>query len=377
MTLAAPSNSSLDGILFGAAYYNEYQADGRLDTDLDLMAEAGFSVIRVGESVWSTWEPRDGKFTLEWLQPVLDGAHQRGIKVILGTPTYAVPPWLQRTHPEIAAEAATGSPTPWGARQEMDYTHPAFLFYAERIIRRIVARYADHPAVIGFQVDNEPGAGLIHNHHAFQGFLEFLRDRYGTVENLNEEWGLVYWSHRLSEWSDLWRPDGNLMPQYQLDWRRYQAKIMTDFISWQADIVREYSHAGQFVTTCISYERPPVADDELVAGLDITAGNPYYKMQDGLAAGVDLRREAQWWTTGVWALFGQADRMYSSAQARFLVTETNAPAVSRADRPGGPRARLPRGQDDRILAVADPALWRGDLLGWHPAAQREARPHLP
>src|SRR5918995_877452 len=159
-------------ILFGAAYYFEYQPDAvagfdteaarrRLKTDLDLMAEAGFSVIRVGESVWSTWEPENGRFDLEWLAPVLDGAHERGIHVILGTPTYAVPPWLARRYPEIAGERGTGQRIPWGARQEVDYTHPAFLFHAERVVRKIVARYADHPAIIGYQVDNEPGVLLL------------------------------------------------------------------------------------------------------------------------------------------------------------------------------------------------------------------------
>jgi beta-galactosidase len=86
-------------VLLGAAYYHEYQPVPRLERDLDLMAEAGFSVIRVGESVWSTWEPENGRFELDWLQPVLDGAHERGIAVILGTPTYAVPPWLARQYP--------------------------------------------------------------------------------------------------------------------------------------------------------------------------------------------------------------------------------------------------------------------------------------
>jgi beta-galactosidase GanA len=76
-------------VLFGAAYYHEYQPSPRLETDLDLMVEAGFTVIRVGESVWTTWEPEDGQFDLDWLAPVLDGAKQRGIGVILGTPTYA------------------------------------------------------------------------------------------------------------------------------------------------------------------------------------------------------------------------------------------------------------------------------------------------
>lgn len=323
------------GILFGAAYYAEYHRDERTETDLDLMKEAGFTVIRVGESVWSTWEPRDGEFDLDWLQPVLDGAHERGIAVILGTPTYAVPPWLQTAYPEIAAERRTGEPMPWGARQEVDYSHPAFRFHAERVIRAVVARYADHPAVIGYQVDNEPGMLLFHNRGTFQRFVRRLKAQYGDVETLNREWGLTYWSHRLSDWSDLWTPDGNSLPQYDLAWRRYQADLTTEFIAWQAEIVREYARPDQFVTTCIAYPRPAVADEQLVEALDLTAGNPYYAMQGHLDATLDLEPATPWATSGVAALLRQADRMYSSKQARFLVTETDAQSI------GGSEFNLP------------------------------------
>jgi len=315
-------------VLFGAAYYYEYQPYERLKDDLDLMAEARFTVIRVGESVWSTWEPENGRFDLDWLQPVLDGAHERGISVVLGTPTYAVPPWLARQYPEIAGEGRTGERIGWGGRQEVDLTHPAFRFHAERIIRKIVARYADHPAVIGFQVDNEPGLHLLHNHGVFQRFIDELRARYGDVETLNREWGLVYWSHRLSTWADLWTPDGNAQPQYDLAWRRFQAELVTEFIAWQADIVREYTRPGQFVTTCISYDRPAVEDDKLTERLDVTAGNPYYTMQDALELPDGGGAGQDWTTNGTWALYRSADRMYASRQEPFLVTETNAQAIS-------------------------------------------------
>ncbi|RXZ72688.1 beta-galactosidase [Agromyces albus] len=318
-------------ILFGAAYYAEYHREERTAKDLDLMKDAKFSVIRVGESVWSTWEPRDNEFDLDWLQPVLDGAHERGIAVILGTPTYAVPPWLQTAYPEIAAERRTGEPVPWGARQEVDYSHPAFLFHAERVIRAVVARYADHPAVIGFQVDNEPGMLLFHNRGSFQRFVRRLKAKYGDVDTLNREWGLTYWSHRLSDWSDLWTPDGNTLPQYDLAWRRYQADLTTEFIAWQAGIVREYANDEQFVTTCIAYPRPAVDDEALVAALDITAGNPYYAMQDHLDAELDLDAVTDWTTSGVAGLFRQADRIFSSKQSRFLVTETDAQSIGGSD----------------------------------------------
>jgi beta-galactosidase len=324
------------GILFGAAYYAEYHRaeyrdQGRLDQDLDLMQAAGFTVIRVGESVWSTWEPRDGEFDLEWLEPVLDGAHRRGIAVVLGTPTYAVPPWLQTAHPEIAAERRTGEPIPWGARQEVDYTHPAFRFHAERVIRAILAHYAAHPAVIGFQVDNEPGLELFHNQGVFTRFVRSLKARYGDVETLNEAWGLTYWSHRIGDWAELWRPDGNSFPQYDLAWRRFQAAQTTEFIAWQAGLVDEYRREDQFTTTCLQYPRRGLDDEELNRRLDVAAGNPYYGMQHHLDATREAPQPNYWTTTGVQGLVRQADRIYSSKQARYLVTETNAQAIGTAD----------------------------------------------
>lgn len=330
MTPALPAHSP-SGLLLGVAYYPEYHQTERVTTDLDLMSAAGITVIRVGESVWSSWEPRDGEFDLEWLAPVLDGARDRGIRVILGTPTYAVPPWLQIAHPEIAAERRTGEPIPWGGRQEIDFSHPTFRHYAERVIRAVVGRYADHPAVIGFQVDNEPGLELFHNEHVFEEFVHRLQSRYGEVENLNREWGLTYWSHRLGDWSELWRADGNSFPQYDLAWRRFQSQLTTEFIAWQAGLVGEYAGPNQFVTTCLQYGRPALDDERVNEALDISAGNPYYGMQDRLDLTLDLPPVSEWTTTGVPALFRQADRMFSSKQARYLVTETNAQSIGHPD----------------------------------------------
>lgn len=349
-----------DRILFGAAYYHEYQPTPRLAEDMRLMKEAGFSVIRVGESVWSTWEPENGRFDLDWLQPVLDAASDHGIRVILGTPTYAVPMWLARLYPEINVQRRTGEPMGWGARQEIDYSHPAFLFHAERVIRKIVARYADHPSVIGFQVDNEPGNEIFANPQVFQRFVDHLRHRYGSVEALNTEWGLTYWSHRLSTWADLWTPDANAQPQYDLAWRTFQAELTTAFISWQTEIVREYAGEDQFVTTCISYERRTVSDELLTAGLDITAGNPYYRMQDKLALPSTEPFDQHWTTTGTWALYATADRMYGSKQAPFLVTETDAQAI------GFPWSNEP-GYDGQWRQVAWALVSRGATMieYWH------------
>lgn len=350
----------LNAVLFGAAYYHEYQPSPRLEEDLDLMKEAGFSVIRVGESVWSTWEPDDGVFDLDWLQPVLDGAHERGIAVLLGTPTYAIPMWLARRYPEIAGERRTGHRIGWGARQEMDNTHAAYLFHAERVIRRIMERYHDHPSIIGYQVDDGPGLELLHNHGVFQRFVDELRRQYGDVETLNKEWGLVYWSHRLSTWADLWTPDNNAQPQYDLAWRRFQAKLTNEFIQWQANIVREYASEHQFVMCDVAYSRPGIDDPAFNEPLDVTAGNPYYAMQDSLDVSVEVGGQQGWATRGTWTLYKSGDRMYSSKQDRFLVTETNAGAI------GGPQMNYPA-YDGQWRQVAWAFVSRGASMVeyWH------------
>ncbi|SDU23793.1 beta-galactosidase [Jiangella alkaliphila] len=315
-----------DRILFGAAYYPEYQPVERLDTDFGLMRDAGFSLIRVGESVWSTWEPRDGEFELEWLDRVLDAAHDHDVAVVLGTPTYAVPPWLMRKHPEIAAEERTGVPVPWGARQETDTSHPVFRRYAERVIRAVVDRYAGHPAVVGFQVDNEPGNVLAHNEHVFAGFKAWLLERYGDVSAVNDAWNLTHWAHRMSDLAELWRPDGNHVPQYDLAWRRYQAELTTEYIAWQTALVKEYASPDQAVFTCIDIARPAVDDHALGRVVDVVAANQYHATQDEL--GPDAEGGHEFPPSGSWAPFFVADRTAAaSGGERFMVTETNATSV--------------------------------------------------
>lgn len=315
----------------GVAYYNEYLPDpSRLRTDLRLMVEAGIRCIRVGESVWSTWEPRDGEFDLEWLTPVLDGAAAHGIDVILGTPTYAVPPWLSAKHPELAVRRADGSTVPWGGRQEVDYTSETFRFYAERIVRAVLGRHGRHRAVIGVQVDNEAGLHLIHNEHVVRRFRERLAERYGTPQALNEAWGLTYWSHRISSWDELWAPAGNTTPAYDLAWRRFQAEQTAEFIGSQARLARELIADDAFVTTCIAYQRPAMDDVLVGARLDVSSGNAYAVAQDAY----DLRHEGaggQWYADDVAQLVLMADRMRATKQQPFLVTETGAGSIGAAD----------------------------------------------
>jgi beta-galactosidase len=330
-------------MLYGASYYYEYQPYERLDEDVRMMHEAGISFVRMGDSIWSRCEPAEGRFDFDWLRRVLDAFQDADIKVVLCTPTYAIPPWLHRKHPEVMALYGDDRHADYGGRQNMDITNSTYLHYAERITRKLLELYARHPAIVGFQVDNETGSGMLHNPNVFQAFIDHLKSKYGSVERLNEIWGLNYWSHRLGEWEDLWTPaprfrvgagmSGNTNPSYDLEWRRFQSSLTTDFLAWQARLVREYARADQFITQDVvgGHGRGDSDRYEIAQVVDILSENTYHPTQDGLALPADDGTDPpvpEWMLeTGAWSLYFKGDMGRSGRQPNFLVTEINALSI--------------------------------------------------
>lgn len=298
-------------ILYGAAYYHEYMPYERLDRDVAMMKAAGFNVVRMGESTWSLWEPEDGRFETAWMDRVVDAMGKAGIKVIMGTPTYSVPAWMAHQHPEILARRSGGDMNGYGMRQNMDTDAPAYRFYAERLIRRIVAHYKDNPTVIGWQIDNETASYGATNDDTFIRFQHYLEKKFGTPENLSKAWFLNYWGQDLHTWEDLPRPDSAQSTGYKLEWSRWSQMRVTDFLHWQAQLVRECAAPRQFVTHDFAGAMHADVDENAVAqALDIAGVNIYHWSPPDHYDGTEQ------------AL--QADFTRSLKGGNFLVTETNA-----------------------------------------------------
>ena len=303
----------MDTILYGVAYYPEYMPYERLDQDVALMQKAGISVVRIGESSWGLWEPEDGKFEFAWMDRVVAKLHAAGIRIIMGTPTYSIPAWMYKEHPEIIVTRLGGQTLYYGLRQNTDLANPTYRFYCERVIRKILEHYKNEPAIIGFQIDNETSSAYAANHDVQVGFREYLKSKFKTVDELNKIWGLNYWGQRLNDWSELPPRDGIINPGWKLEWERYSQWLTTDFLAWQAGIVNEYKRPEQFVMHDFAGPPLPVVNESDIAkSLDIAAANPYHGTQDQFD--------------------GQAssyvgDYMRSLKKTNYLVTETNAEAI--------------------------------------------------
>jgi len=302
-----------DTVLYGASYYHEYMPYERLEKDVQLMQQAGVNFVRLGESTWSLWEPHEGEFEFAWMDRVIDRLHKAGIKVLLGTPTYSIPPWLYRKHPEIHRKwSVDGHSVPYGMRQQADLSNPTYRYYCERIICAVVDHYKDHPAIIGYQVDNETGNGFFAREN-YLSFIDELKKKYKKAETINKIWGLNYWGQSINDFDELASRDGMVNPGYKLEWERFQHKITTDFLAWQADIVNGYKRPDQFIChNFVGGLRTNINQYDIAQALDIVAVNPYTRVQDELS-GEDI----------AWS--GDVNR--SLKQDNYLVTETNAQAI--------------------------------------------------
>jgi beta-galactosidase len=236
-----------------------------------------------------------------------------GIKMIMGTPTYSIPVWLYKAHPEIMVTRLDGQRIEYGLRQNFDISSPAYRFYCERVIRKIMEHYKDNPGIIGYQVDNETSAYGAANHDVQVGFANYLKEKFKTVDALNRNWGLNYWGQRLNDWSELPPRDGIINPGWKLEWERYWQWMTTDFLSWQGAIVNEYKRPDQFVTHDFAAPpRPEVNELAVSQSLDIASANPYHGTQDQF--------------DGETSSF-DGDYTRSLKQTNYLITETNAEAI--------------------------------------------------
>jgi beta-galactosidase GanA len=201
----------MSALYYGVAYYDEYMPEERLEKDIALMLETGINVVRIAESTWSTLEPAEGEYNFYHIDRVLNAMHNAGIAVIVGTPTYAIPSWLATKHPEVMVTTVAGQQK-YGPRQQMDIVSPVFRRYAENIIRKLLEHVQHHPAIIGWQLDNETKHYDNVGKYMQAGFVRSMREKYPSLDQLNKDFGLDYWSNRIDSWDSFRRLITPLMP---------------------------------------------------------------------------------------------------------------------------------------------------------------------
>ncbi len=237
----------------GVCYYPEHWPEDRWPEYARRMRELGLEYVRIAEFAWSRMEPAPGEWNWGWLDQAIDMLAAEGLKVVLCTPTATPPAWLIRAHPEILPVDDQGRVRNFGSRKHYDHASPIYREHSRRITTEIAGRYGEHPAVAGWQTDNEFGChdtARSYGPASRDAFRVWLAERYETLEALNLAWGTIFWSQEYTAWDQIDPPHLTVTepnPSHVLDFYRFASDAIASFQEEQVEILRRLS-PGRWVT---------------------------------------------------------------------------------------------------------------------------------
>ncbi|BDA77094.1 beta-galactosidase [Leptospira kobayashii] len=270
-------------MIFGVDYYPEQWEKKDWDEDLSIMKNMGLTSVRLAEFAWALMEPREGKFDFSLFDEVLEKIHKAGMTAILGTPTASFPPWLYKKYPEIVQISKEGIVRTIGTRRQACFSSPAYRKATEKIVTAMAKHFGNHPAVTGWQIDNEPGhegSDLDYSHLALAGFRKWLKAKYKTIANCNKSWGSVFWGMMYNDWDEIPVPAShvasNFNPSMIQDYYRFQSDELISYLTLQANIIRKYSKGRPLTVNLYPSPFLPITDmHKLFGELDYVSWDNY------------------------------------------------------------------------------------------------------
>ncbi|MBS1706449.1 MAG: beta-galactosidase [Armatimonadetes bacterium] len=223
---------------FGAAYYPEHWEPSLWARDAQLMQQAGFNTVRMGEFAWVNFEPQQGRFEFDWLDRAISLLAEHGIQTIIGTPTATIPAWMANNYPEVMALNEHGERRRFSIRKDYCVNHPDFHRLSMRIVEEVARHYGNHPNVIAFQTDNEYGGTGCRCHNCLIEFRKFLQNRHQDIHALNQAWGTHFWGTIYGSFDEIdWTPHAP-NPSHALDQARYFSWVEERHNAQQVEFLR-------------------------------------------------------------------------------------------------------------------------------------------
>lgn len=321
-------------LLHGGDYNAEQWLDRPdiLEEDIRLMKKAGVNVVTLGVFSWASLEPREGFFTFEWLDRIMDSMYENGIYVILATPSAGKPPWLVKKYPDTMRTTNLRMRRLYGERENQCNSSLIFRKKVREIDEKLGERYGNHPALILWHISNEI-YGECHCENCQIQFRDWLKRKYGTLDQLNREYWSTFWSHTYQEWEELESPSPageRAIHGLALDYKRFYSDLSIDFVKKEIEAVHKY-YPQVPVTTNFWHFNCGVNYAKLAKELDVVAWDSYPEWHRGNEKGSE-------WDIAVHTAFGY-DVCRSYKKRPFMLMETtpsitNWTQVCKLKRPG-------------------------------------------
>ena len=199
--------------------------------DMRLAKLAGINSLSVGIFSWAVLEPEEGKYSFGWLDEVMDMLAENKITAVLATPSGARPAWMSRKYPEVLRVDSMRRRLLHGKRHNHCLSSPVYREKITAINTALAGRYKDHPALGIWHISNEY-SGECHCPLCQERFRNYLKNRYNSLDALNEAWWTSFWAHTFTNWSQVESPGPlgeDLVHGHNLDWKRFTTEQFVDF----------------------------------------------------------------------------------------------------------------------------------------------------
>jgi len=298
-----------------------------LQKDIEYFKKAHINTVSVGIFSWAVLEPEEGKYNFDWLEEIINNLYKEGIHTILATPSGARPKWMADKYEEVRMDPDRTRRF-FGGRHNHCFTSPVYREKVHAIDKKLAERFGRHPAVMLWHISNEFG-GECHCPLCQAKFREWLKEKYGTIENLNKRWCTTFWSHRYNSFDQIESPSTkgeNELHALKLDWKRFVTYQTIDFIKNEVDAIRE-GGSELPVTANLMYDYDGLDYKKFKDVLDVVSWDNYpswHKKEEYLTA-VDAEM--------------QHDLMRSIRKEPFLLMEscpsaTNWKPINKLKKPG-------------------------------------------
>lgn len=265
----------------GVCYYPEQWPQERWREDARLMNQAGISLVRIAEFAWALMEPSEGLYSWDWLDLAIETLAGEGLGVILGTPTASPPPWLCRLYPDILPVDAEGRKRRYGSRRHYCPSSHSYQEHTVRIVRAMATRYGSHPAVTGWQIDNEFGchnSARCYCESCAGAFRRWLEAKYGTLTALNQAWGNIFWGQIYAKWDEIQPPNLTVSepnPSHVLDYYRFASDALVAYLELQHSTLKSILPESQFITNNFMSQFTDLDYFDLAERLDMVTMSSY------------------------------------------------------------------------------------------------------
>lgn len=195
-----------ENIWYGGDYNPEQWSQDIWDEDIKYMLEAKMNIITLPVFSWSKIQKDEESFDLEWLKNVIQKAQDKNIQVCLATSTAVQPSWLSKKYPDILPVGKEGKKRHFGGRVKFCPNSENYKRAARNLTIKLAETFKDYPNIMLWHIGNEYD-NYCYCETCRQKFSLWAKERYKTIENLNERWYLDFWGHRLYDFDEIVLPD--------------------------------------------------------------------------------------------------------------------------------------------------------------------------